>query len=242
MKTSFLFAAWPYMALSLLLVGIGVRYLLERRQMAAVKEEMSAAWAVFGGGKIWWASLALLFTAHFAGMLFPRGILWWNSSMNRLYLLESAGFIVGIAALVCWCALMWRHLKRSGRPAISELSDTVFLALLFVGILSGVLTAVLYRWGSTWGAMTLAPYLASIVRAKPAAGLATQMPFLVRLHVFSAFATLAVFPLTRLAAFLIFALDWGLGLVGRPLSASSRALEAWVRKHSPAAWLWPEED
>ena len=47
MKTSFLFAAWPYMALSLLLVGLGVRYLFERRQMAAVKEEMSAAWAVW---------------------------------------------------------------------------------------------------------------------------------------------------------------------------------------------------
>ena len=137
-------------------------------------------------------------------MLFPRVILWWNGSTSRLYLLEGAGFIVGSAALACWCALVWRHLGRSNRPLITELADTVFLALLFVGILSGVLTAVLYRWGSTWSAVTLAPYLASLVRAKPAAGLATQMPFLVRLHVFSAFAALAVLPLTRLAAFLVF--------------------------------------
>jgi nitrate reductase gamma subunit len=242
MKTSFLFAAWPYIALSLLLVGIGVRYLLERRQMAAVREEMSEARAVFGGGNIWRASLLLIFSAHLIGTFFPRWILWWNGSMNRLYSLEVAGFIVGVAALVCWCALMWRHLGRSGRPAISELSDTVFLTLLFVGILSGVLTAVMYRWGSTWGVVTLAPYLASIVRAKPAAGLAIQMPFLVRLHVFSAFAALAVFPLTRLAAFLIFAFDWVLGRAGHPLAATAHALEAWMRKHSPAAWLWPEED
>jgi nitrate reductase gamma subunit len=242
MKTNFLFAAWPYIALSLLLVGIGVRYLFDRRQMEAVAKEMAEARAQFGGGKIWRASLLLLITAHFAGMVLPRVILWWNQSAGRLYLLEGVGWIVGSAALLCWFALAWRHLGRSNRPLIAELSDTVFLALLFVGILSGVLTAVLYRWGSTWSAVTLAPYMASLVRAKPATGLTTQMPFLVRLHVFSAFAALAVFPLTRPAAFLIFAVDWTLGLIGRPMASTARALEAWMRKRSPAAWLWPEED
>jgi nitrate reductase gamma subunit len=80
------------------------------------------------------------------------------------------------------------------------------------------------------------------MRAKPSAGFASQMPFMVRLHVFSAFAALAVFPLTRLAAFLVFASDWTFGLLGRPLASGTRTLEAWMRKHSPAAWLWPEED
>jgi nitrate reductase gamma subunit len=242
MKTNFLFAAWPYIALSLLLVGISVRYILDRRQMGAVARDMAEARALFGGGNIWRASLLLLFAAHLAGMLFPRAILWWNGSVSRLYLLEGAGFIVGSAALACLCVLAWRHLGRSNRSLITELSDTVFLALLLVGIFSGVLTAVLYRWGSTWSAVTLAPYMASLVRTRPAAGLATQMPFLVRLHVFSAFAALAVFPLTRLAAFLVFAVDWTLGMVGRPLASAARAMESWMRKHSPAAWLWPEED
>src|SRR5256885_13652392 len=101
---------------------------------------------------------------------------------------------------------MWRHLGHSNRSAITELSDTVFLALLLLGILSGVLPAALYRWGSTWGALTLSPYLVSLVRVKPMAGLASQMPFMVRLHVFSLFAAFAVFPLTRLAAFPTFAI------------------------------------
>lgn len=242
MKMNFLFAAWPYIALSLLLVGIGVRYLLDRRQMAAVAKEMAEARALFGGGKIWRASLLLLAAAHLAGMVLPRVVLWWNGSPGRLYLLEGVGLIAGIAALVCCCALIARQLGSSSRSLITELSDTVFLALLLVGILSGVLTAVLYRWGSTWSAVTLAPYMSSLVHAKPATSFATQMPFLVRLHVFSAFAALAVFPLTRPAAFLIFAVNWTLGLVGRPMASAARALEAWVRKHSPAAWLWPEED
>jgi nitrate reductase gamma subunit len=84
--------------------------------------------------------------------------------------------------------------------------------------------------------------MASLVRTKPAANLASQMPFLVRLHVFSAFAAVAVFPLTRLAAFVIFALNWAFVLLGRTFATTTRILEAWTRKHSPAAWLWPEED
>jgi nitrate reductase gamma subunit len=242
MKPNFLFAAWPYIAFSLLLVGIGVRYFLDRRQMDAVRKEMSEAWAVFAGGKIWRTSLVLLLVMHLTGLLFPRAILWWNGSTGRLYLLEGIGFILGIAALLAWCSLMWRHLGHSNRSAITELSDTVFLALVLVGILSGVLAAALYRWGSTWGALTLSPYLVSLVRAKPAAGFANQMPFMVRLHVFSSFAALAVFPLTRLAAFPVFAAGWAFGLAGRSVASGTGAVEAWMRKHSPAGWLWPEED
>jgi hypothetical protein len=69
-----------------------------------------------------------------------------------------------------------------------------------------------------------------------------QTPFLVRLHVFSVFAMLAVLPLTRLAAFLIFALHSTLAFLGRPISTAGRATESWLRRHNPSAWLWPEED
>ena len=242
MKINFLFAASPYIAFSLLLVGIGVRYFLDRRQIATVKKEMAEAWSQFGGGTIWRVSVLLLAAAHLLGIIVPRAILWWNGAPGRLYLLEITGLIVGVATLACWCALLWRHLGHSSGGLITELSDTVFLALLFVGLLSGVLTAVLYRWGSVWSSVTLAPYMASLVQAKPAANLASQMPFLVRLHVFSAFAAVAVFPLTRLAAFVIFVLNWALSLLGGAFSSTIRVLEGWMRKHSPAAWLWPEED
>ena len=242
MKINLLFAASPYIAFSLMLVGIAVRYFLDRRQMATVKKEMAAAWSQFRGGTIWRLSVLLLVAAHLLGIVFPRAILWWNGAPGRLYLLEASGLIVGVATLACWCVLLWRHLGHSSGGVITELSDTVFLALLFVGFLSGVLTTILYRWSSVWSSVTLAPYMASLARGKPAANLASQMPFLVRLHVFSAFAAVAVFPLTRLAAFVIFILNWALALLGGAFASTTRVLEAWMRKHSPAAWLWPEED
>jgi nitrate reductase gamma subunit len=241
-RLNFLFAVWPYIAASLLAVGISVRYLLERRNMDAVSAEMSEAWAFIGGARWLRASVLLLFLAHLAGLLFPRELLLWNGNPVRLYMLEGLAFAIGVVALSSGAGLLWRHLGHSHRSAIIELSDTVFLSLFFVGIISGLLAAALYRWGSSWGAITLSPYVASLVRGNPAAGFAVQMPFLVRLHVFSSFAMLAVFPLTRVASFVVFALHRSFGFIGRPISAGARTGEAWLRKHNPAPWLWPEED
>jgi len=242
MKPSLLFSAWPYVAVSLLATGLLVRYLLDRRHADVVREEMSEAWALFGGSRLWRLSVLLLIAGHALSLLGPRAVLAWNSSPGRLYLLEALAFAAGLAALAGWTRILWRHLGRTNRSAITELSDSVFLALLLLGILSGLLMAVLYRWGSSWGVLVLTPYVASLVKMDPAAGLAAQMPFLVRLHLFSAFAALAVLPLTRLAAFFVFALRGALAVLGRPASALGRALEKWLGKHNPAAWLWPEED
>jgi nitrate reductase gamma subunit len=239
---SFLFAGWPYIALSLLAVGLAVRYVLEQKRMDAVRTEMAEAWNVFSGTNVWRAGIALLLLVHAAILLLPQFVLAWNNNPARLYLFEAIAFIAGLAALSGWVKLTWRQVSHGNRSVITELSDTVFLALLFVAIASGVLMAVLYRWGSSWGALVLTPYVASILRGRPAPGMATQMPFLVRLHVFSAFAMLAVLPLTRLAAFFVFALHSILALMGRPISAAVHAAERWLRRHNPAPWLWPEED
>jgi len=241
-RINFLFAGCPYIAFSLLAVGLAVRYLLERKRMDAVKSEMAEGWSVFSGANMWRAAVALLLVVHASVLLLPQSLLAWNNNPVRLYLFEAIAFIAGLAALAGWAKLTWRQVSHGNRSVITELSDTVFLALLFVAIASGVLMAVLYRWGSSWGALVLTPYVTSILRGRPAPGLATQMPFLVRLHVFSAFAMLAVLPLTRLAAFFIFLMNSILALMGRPVSAAVHAAERWLRRHNPAPWLWPEED
>jgi len=241
-RVNFLFAGCPYIALSLLAVGLAVRYLLERKRMDAVRIEMSEAWSVFSGANVWRAGVALLLVMHAVVLLLPQSVLAWNNNPVRLYLFEAIACAAGLAALAGWARVTWRQVSHGNRSVITELSDTVFLALLFVAIASGVLMAVLYRWGSSWGALVLTPYVASILRGRPAPGLATQMPFFVRLHVFSAFAMLAVLPLTRLAAFFVFAVHSVLALLGRPVSAAVHAAERWLRRHNPAPWLWPEED
>ena len=242
MKINFPFSAWPYISISLLLVGILVRYLQSRKQIAALSAEIAEAKDVFAGNKLWRASLVLLLLGHAGILLFPHAVQTWNSNAVRLYLLEGFAFAVGLVALACWLVLMWRHLGHSTRSALVEISDTIFLTLLFVGIASGLLMAVLYRWASSWATITLSPYLISLLRVRPASQFVTEMPLLVRIHVFSAFAAIAVLPLTRLAAVIVPAVHWSFQLAARPATAMGHAIAARVRKHNPAEWLWPEED
>jgi nitrate reductase gamma subunit len=142
--------------------------------------------------------------------------------------------------------VLWRHLTGARGQArgslAADLGDSIFLAVLLIGLGTGLFTAALYRWASSWGAVTLTPYVTSLLRGDPMSALAAQMPFLVQLHVFSAFALLAALPFTRVAVFFIAAIEGAAGLLGRPIAAANRGAEGWLRKHNPAVWIWPEED
>ncbi|HEY7401882.1 MAG TPA: respiratory nitrate reductase subunit gamma [Candidatus Angelobacter sp.] len=242
MNRTLLFSAWPYIAATLFVTGTAVRYVLERKNTAAVKEEMSEAWAVFRGSWWWRVSVIALLLVHAGALLFPQTLLAWNRRPERLYVLEAFALTAAFTAMAGAATLLWRHLSRSNRSPITELSDTAFITFLLVGILSGILMAIFYRWASSWGALILTPYVVSLLRADPAGELAAQMPFVVRLHVFSTFAAIAVLPLTRLAAFLVFGMNAGLKSLARPISAIGSGAEEWLRRHNPARWLWPEED
>lgn len=243
MKENSFFALWPYVAAALLVVGALFRYLLARRRPNLLAEEIAEAKKVFGG-KLFWLSLVLTLAAHAAGLLMPRAILSWNASPARLYLLEGTAFAVGLVALITCAAVVWRHLGHSQASAslLTEVCDTVFLAILFVVIASGLLVAGKYRWGSSWGVMTLTPYMVSVFRGSPVVDFIVQMPFLVQLHVLSTFAAIALVPLTRLSVFLVATLDFAVRMLVRPLSAAGRAAEARVRKLNLSARFWPEED
>lgn len=242
MKTDLLFGVFPYIAVGLLAAGIAVRYLLSMRQPETVATEAAQAKAVFASGRLWQLSLFLVLAGHVLAIIAPRAILNWNTSPSRLYFLEAASFAVGLGAFAGWLALTWRNLRRHSNSRLTELSDTVLLALLFVAIFSGLLSAMLYRWASSWGAMILSPYFISFLRGKPSASLMLQMPFLVRLHIFSLFAAVAVIPATRMGTAIVFALQTMLRWAGTPITATGRATAAWLRKHNPAPLFWPEED
>ncbi|HEY6350835.1 MAG TPA: respiratory nitrate reductase subunit gamma [Candidatus Angelobacter sp.] len=242
MKLNFLFAIFPYVAPGLLVVGTAVRYLLLRKHPEIISAEIKEVKASLAGNRLWQISLVFLVVGHLIALVMPRMLLQWNSSHTRLYLLEGAAFAIGCAALAGWIVVLWRSLSRHGESRLIELSDMALLALLFVGISSGLLMAVLYRWGSTWGAMILTPYLMSVLRGEAAAHFVLQMPFLARLHVFSLFASIAVLPVTRVGTVLVVGLRAIFGLAGRLASGAAGAAEGWFKKHNPAGWLWPEED
>ena len=138
---------------------------------------------------------------------------------------------------------MRRHLQRSGASVVSELTgDCLLVALMFVGLLSGLLTAAFYRWGSSWSAVTLAPYLTSVFRGAPLTALVERMPRLVQLHVLSGFAMLVVFPFTRASSFAMLGAHRAVAFVMAPVYAASKLAGEWAEQRNLMAWLWPEEE
>lgn len=242
MKAGPLYSFFPYAAFGILIVGVLLRFFIALRKPETIASNAREALELLAGGKLWQGSLALLFVFHLAVLIFPRFILNWNAGRAGLYSLEAVALLLGLAALIGGLIAAGRNLGHSGSSLVVEISDTAFLALLLTGIISGLLMAVTHRWGSTWGAMILAPYAVSVLQGSPEPSLVTDMPFLVRLHVFSSFAALAVLPATRLASVAVFAIDRAITLMGRPLAAAARIADGWVRRHNPAGRIWPEED
>jgi hypothetical protein len=97
------------------------------------------------------------------------------------------------------------------------------------------------RWGSAWASVTVAPWAASVVHGRPEPAFVQHLPLLVRLHLFAAFAAVAVFPTTRLATFPLVWIHRALDVGQEALVAAARPVAAWVRR-GPAAKLWPDAE
>jgi nitrate reductase gamma subunit len=241
---SFLFRVWPYLALTLAIAGFAVRLVLTSDRLPAAKRVLPLARRVFLGGRPWVAAWLALAAAHAAGLLFPRAILAWTRTPRHLYALEAAGFIAGLAALAACARSAWAHLRQPARDRwtlAADFADSVFLSFLVIGVLSGLLAAGVHRWGSAWGAVTLAPYASSLAHGRPEPAFVAHLPLLVRLHLFAAFAALAVLPASRLAAYPMVLAHRVLGAAGRGLAAGARPVGGWLRR-GPAARLWPEAE
>jgi nitrate reductase gamma subunit len=215
--------------------GFAIRYLTARRPSAPPRRRLLLT-----------SGLVLLFACHAAWLLFPEQVLRWNQVRVQFSALETLGFAAGLAAFAGWTGLLRISLRRSHASAISEVADILALAFAFAALLSGLLMAVRYQGGSSWAALTLAPYAQSLLRGLPDPLLADRMPFLVRLHIFSSLAALAAVPFTRAMPGMICALDRAASLLRGPAAAILRPakarLESLAQKHNPAVWLWPEED
>jgi nitrate reductase gamma subunit len=241
MNAAVLFGTWPYLAVALAVGGLVVRYFVDRARPGAADRAAAEGKIVFGGGRLWRVSLVFLLATHLLGLLLPRAVLAWNGVPLRLYVLEGSTFLLGGLAVGAWTELMWRHSTRRCASLTSAVADAVLLGFLFVALVSGLFMQALFRWGSSWGAATLTPYVVSLVHGRPAVQLVEQMPFLVRLHVVSTFGVVAAIPFSRVASILTVGIRRALASIGAPVSRGLGAFEARIRERA-MQWIWPEED
>ena len=110
--------------------------------------------------------------------------------------------------------------------------DLVVEILLLAQVVLGLWIAFGYRWGSSWFAADLTPYLWSIFKLNPEIGAVSAMPWVIKLHIVGAFLLVLIIPFSRLVHFLVAPLHY----IWRPYQV---VIWNWNRKkvrHPQTVW------
>ncbi|MCK5524198.1 MAG: respiratory nitrate reductase subunit gamma [Thiomargarita sp.] len=194
----FLFGAFPYICLVVAIVATIWRYVTDRFSYSSLSSQFLETRQLFWGSTAWHIGILGVLTAHLVGFLIPQSILWWNMEPVRLYILETTGFVLGLLALVGLFLLIYRRVTSSRIRKVTSLMDTVLFTSLLLQVVTGVWTAVFYRWGSSWFSAFATPYLWSILEFRPDVTLVNSLPLMVKIHILNAFFLVSLFPFTRL--------------------------------------------
>lgn len=203
MLNLFLFVIFPYVAVAIELVVSLYRFFNNSYKFSSLSSEFLESRELFWGSVPWHYGILVVLLGHVIGFLFPREVLLFASVPVRLVILEVTALIFGLMALFGLIMLIRRRLTHKRIKVVTTHMDIFILILLLIQVVSGVGTAIFYRWGSTWYAASLVPYLKSLITLSPNVEYVASMPWPVKLHIFTAFVIIAVLPFSRLIHFLI---------------------------------------
>ena len=179
--------ALPYAALLVFLVGTIYRYKATKFRYSSLSSQFLEGRQLFWGSVPFHWGILVLFCGHLAAFLVPRGLLAFNSHPLRLLILEVSSFMFGLIVLAGLVILFRRRLGNERLKVVTSRMDLAIELLLIAQIVLGLVVALTYRWGSSWFAAVLTPYLNSIVLFRPDATAVAAMPWLVKLHIIGAY-------------------------------------------------------
>src|SRR3990172_3404883 len=204
----FLFVAFPYVAIIVFAGGVAYRWRQKGFTVSSLSSQFLEGRTLFWGSLPFHIGVLVVFFGHLIAFLLPQATLAWNSIPIRLIVLEVTAFVFGASMLVGLIALLVRRITNRRIRAVTTKMDLAIEALLLAQVVLGCWIALGFRWGSSWFAADLSPYLWSLVRLSPETGAVFALPWVIKLHVVGAFAVLFMVPFTRLVHFIVAPLDY----------------------------------
>lgn len=192
------FVILPYLSLAIFVAVSIYRSVYRPFSVSSLSSQLLERKKLYWGSVPFHWGIVIVLLAHLTALVLPSGLRLWNAVPIRLYLLEATGLALGLWALVGLLILAWRRLTEKRVRVVSTPMDYVILALLLVSLVTGVLTATVYRFGSSWFTAVFTPYLWSVLTLQPQVALVAPLPWLIKVHVINFFLLLAVFPFSRL--------------------------------------------
>jgi len=199
----FFFAVLPYIVIFVFVVGTVYRYRSAPFEYSSLSSQFLEGRGAFWGSVPFHWGILVIFVGHLIMFLLPGGVLLWNTDPVRLVAHEILAFAVGVVALVGLLNLIIRRLIAPRLRVVTSRLDLAVELLLLVQIVLGCWIALGYRWGSSWFASDVSPYLWSIFKLDPQIQAISAMPWVVKLHIIGAFVIFLLVPFSRLVHFLV---------------------------------------
>ena len=199
---TFLFGLYPYICLSVFLLGSLIRFDRDQYTWKSDSSQLLKAGQLRWGSNLFHVGVLFLFFGHFAGMLTPHFVYEpFITAGQKQVLAMTAGGIAGTLAFIGVTILLHRRLSEPRIRATSKTSDIVLLVLLWLQLALGLASVPLsaqHLDGSVM--MQLAEWAQRIVTFRPgAAELLAGVSWVFRAHIVLGMSIFLIFPFTRLA-------------------------------------------
>ena len=176
-----LFLIFPYVAIILAIIVMVYRAVYRPFTISSLSSQLLESKKLYWGSIPFHWGILIILIMHLLAILLPRGLTLWNAHPIRLYLLEITGLALGLWSLSGLLVLIWRRLSNKHIQAVTTPMDIIILLLLLVSVVTGVVTATAYRFGSYWFTGVFTPYIISLFTLQPNVTLVAPLPWVIKL-------------------------------------------------------------
>jgi len=200
--SNFLFGIFPYIALTIMVLGSIIRYEIDPFSWKSKSSQLLRSRQFVIGSVLFHVGVLVIFFGHLFGLLVPLPVYGWLgiSHEAKQILAMTVGGIAGVMALIGGLILLHRRLTDPRIKAISSFGDNFVLIILVIQLVLGLGTiAVSLGHLSGEEMVKLMRWAQSIVyfQADPAAHL-QGVNILFKLHIILGLIIFAAVPFTRL--------------------------------------------
>lgn len=197
----FLFGIYPYICLSVLLLGSLIRFDREPYTWKSDSSQLLRAGTLRLGSNLFHYGILVVVLGHFVGFLVPHWAIDWamNPAQHQLLAMVGGG-VAGLVAIIGLSMLIHRRLADPRIRNNSRKWDIAVVFMLWLQLLLGLLTVPLsaqHMDGAEFELLTT--YVKGIVTFQ--SGVAAQLlqaPWIYRLHILLGFTIFLISPFTRM--------------------------------------------
>jgi nitrate reductase gamma subunit len=215
---NFLYGVYPYIALSVFLLGSLLRFDREQYTWKSDSSQLLSKANMRLGSNLFHAGILAIFGGHAVGLLTPHAVFTGLgvTDMTHQMIAIWAGSVFGVMCLIGGTILWLRRMFNARVSATSRGSDKFILTWLLITLMLGMSTipvSIGHANNNNPGVMiALAEWVQSIIYLHPNPTLLNNVDTIFKVHLFFGMTVFLVFPFTRM----VHVWSAPFGYVGRP--------------------------